>query len=115
VIERAIRTLKETVRSWRIPYGREQMRLALMSFVDRYNEFRPHTALAGRTPDEAYFREFPANRRPRIEPRCGWPRGSPCAGPHAVVAGNPGARFDVEVEYFDGRRELPIIRLRRAA
>ena len=34
-----------------------------------YNEFRPHTTLGGRAPDEVYFARFPANRKPRFEPR----------------------------------------------
>ena len=45
--------------------------------------------LGGKTSDEVYFHRFPANRRPRIEPRPAWPRGSPCALPHALVAGKP--------------------------
>lgn len=57
----------------------------------------------------------PANRRPRIEPRPHWPRGSPCALPNALVAGKPGARFNFEVGHFDGHRQLPIVKLRRAA
>jgi hypothetical protein len=80
-----------------------------------YNEHLPHTSLKGVTPNEIYFKRFPANRKPRIEPRPKWPRGSPCALPHALVAGQPGARFDVEVEHVDGHSHLPIIRLRRAA
>jgi len=44
-----------------------------------------------------------------------WPRGSPSARPHALVAGKPGARFDVDVERHDGYAHLPIIKLRRAA
>jgi hypothetical protein len=35
--------------------------------------------------------------------------------PPSLFAGKPGARFEVEIEHLDGRRELPIIRLRRAA
>jgi len=57
----------------------------------------------------------PANRRPRIEPRPQWPRGSLRALPNALVAGKPGARFDVEIEHVDGHAHLPIIRLLRAA
>jgi hypothetical protein len=34
---------------------------------------------------------------------------------HALVAGKPGARFEVEIERLDGRLQLPIIRLHRAA
>jgi hypothetical protein len=115
VIERLIRTLKETLRNWSIPFRRDAVRRMLLSLVGWYNEFRPHAARGGKTPNEAYFDRLPANRRPRIEPRPAWPRGSRCARPHALVAGKPGACFDVGVEYFDDRCELPIIRLRRAA
>ncbi len=89
------------------------MRPALVAFVNWYNEHRPHTTLTGCTPNERSFKRFPANRKLRIEPRPQWPRGSPCALPHAFVAGNPGARFDVE--NLDGYLQLPIIRVRRAA
>src|SRR5207245_2086493 len=61
--------------------------------LDWYNQHRPHSTLGGQTPDELYFERFPANRRPRLEPRSTWPRGSPCALPHALVAGKPGARL----------------------
>jgi hypothetical protein len=71
--------------------------------------------LGGKTPDEVYFRRFPANRRPRIEPRLRWPRCSRCARPQALVAGKPGDRFDIEIEYIGGHAHLPIVRLRRAA
>jgi hypothetical protein len=37
--------------------------------LDWYNQHRPHSTLGGKTPDEVYFQRFPANRRPRIEPR----------------------------------------------
>jgi transposase InsO family protein len=115
LVERAIRSLKETLRNWSVPFRRDAVRRMLLLLVGWYNEHRPHTPLGGTTPNEVYFVRYPANRRPRIEPRPAWPRGSPCAQPHALVAGKPGARFDVEVERIDGRRELPIIRLRRAA
>ncbi len=116
VIERLIGTIKrEGLAGITIPYGREEMRQLIRSLVGWYNEHRPHTSLKGATPNEIYFKRYPANRKPRIEPRAKWPRGSPCARPHALVAGKPGARFDVEVEHVDGRPQLPIIRLRRAA
>jgi hypothetical protein len=87
----------------------------LFLLLDWYNQHRPHSTLAGKTPDEIYFQRFPANRRPRLEPRPGWPRGAPCSRPHALVAGKPGARFDVVLERVGGRAHLPIVRLRRAA
>ena len=84
------------------------MRQLIRLLVDWYNEHRPLATLKGATPDEIYFKRFPANRKPRIEPRPNWPRGSPCARPHALVGGKPGARFDVEVEHVDGQKQLPI-------
>jgi hypothetical protein len=40
----------------------------LTSFLAWYNDHRPHMRLGGRTPNEVYFGQHPANRRPRIEP-----------------------------------------------
>jgi len=91
------------------------MRQELLSLADWYNEFRPHMALSGRTPDEVYFRRLPANRRPRLEPSPRWPRGSPCAKPQALVAGQPGDRFVLELRHYDGRAHLPLVNLRRVA
>ena len=34
---------------------------------------------------------------------------------YPLVAGKPGARFDLEVEHVGGHAHLPIVRLRRAA
>ncbi len=65
--------------------------------------------------NEAYFRRCPANRLPRLEPRQQWPRRSRCAKPRTLVAGQPGDRFSLEVGYYDGRRHLPVVALRRAA
>jgi hypothetical protein len=91
------------------------MRNRIEVFVEWYNQHRPHTALNGQTPEEVHFKKFPACRCPRIEPRATWPRASPCASPHALLAGKPGARFELEVEHFRGHSHLPIVRLRRAA
>jgi hypothetical protein len=91
------------------------MRADVARWIDSYNEHRPHSGLGGRTPNEVCFGRFPAHRRPRIEPRTHWPRSSPCARPQVLVAGKPGAQFDVEVERADGQVHLPINRLHRAA
>ena len=115
VLERAVRTIKEALQRIMVPTRRQGMRTELVIVLDWYNQHRPHSTLEGKTPDEVYFQRFPANRRPRLEPRSVWPRGSPCALPHALVAGKPGARFDVEVEHVAGHAHLPIVRLRRAA
>jgi hypothetical protein len=40
---------------------------------------------------------------------------SPCAKPWALVKGKPGARLEFDVEFQNGRRHLPIVRLMRAA
>jgi hypothetical protein len=115
VIERGLRTLKEALRLTVIPTRRLGIDQEMTILIDWYNEHRPHMSLHGKTPDEVYFRRFPANRRPRMEPRPKWPRASPCAGPHALVAGKPGVRFDIKVEHVGGHAHLPIVRLRRAA
>jgi transposase InsO family protein len=116
VIERLIRTFKDELsHGLRIPLRRQAMREELCVLAHWYNEHRPNGALQSRTPNEVYFRRYPANRRPRIEPRPHWPRGSPCARPPVLVAGQPGARFTLEVQFHGGRQHLPIVTLRRAA
>jgi len=116
VVERAIRTLKnECIRRILVPLCHQQFRHEMSLFVEWYNEHRPHTTLAGRTPNEVYFEQRPTHRRPRIEPRPRWPRPSPCAKPQTLVAGQPGDRFELEIELYKRRRHLPIVTLRRAA
>jgi hypothetical protein len=94
---------------------REEFRRQIVCFANWYNEFRPHTSLVGRTPNEVYFGLRPANRRPRIDPRKRWPRNSPCATPRTLLAGQPGDRFTLQVVFHDSRHQLPIVTLRRAA
>jgi putative transposase len=116
LIERLIRTLKDGLsHGMLIPLRHEAMQTELRWQVGWYNEYRPHTTLQGRTPHEEYFRLFPAHRRPRIEPRPHWPRGSPCAQEQVLVAGQPGDRFALDVRFHGRRRHLPIASLRRAA
>ncbi len=116
VIERFIRTMKDEG-TRRILVGQRELtfRRALDHFFAWYNANRPHTALEGSTPNEVYFRLRPANRRPRIEPRKRWPRRSTCAGPRTLIAGQPGDRFTLEVDFHGGVRHLPIVSLKRAA
>ena len=80
-----------------------------------YNHYRGHTTLGGKTPEEVYHGHYPANRKPRFEPRSRWSRGSPCARPWALVRGSPGAKVTLEVSFHAGRRHLPIVRLKRVA
>jgi putative transposase len=116
VVERLILTLKQGI-AWLllVPLRREALRRELLEMTAWYNTERPHMSLNGQTPDEVYHARFPANRKPRFEPRPKWPRGSPCAKPWALVKGKPGLRIQLDVEFQAGRRHLPIVRVQRAA
>jgi hypothetical protein len=116
VVERVILTIKCLLGCLAlIPYRREAFLKELLTAVEWYNSFRPHTWLGGKTPNEVNFGQFPANRKPRHESRAQWPRGSPCARPWALVRGSPGEKLTLEVSYYQGRKHLPIVRLRRVA
>ena len=116
VVERLILTLKLVLgRLPLTPLDADAFRREVALVLAWYNEHRPHTALGGRTPNEVHFTRFPANRRPRFEPRSRWPRGSPCARPWALVKGKPGTRVELHVEFLTGRKHLPIVRMVRAA
>ena len=116
IIERLMLTTKRTLQLLPIiPLRRESLRRELVAVFDWYNECRPHMTLGGKTLNEVYDNRYPANRRPRLEPRRRWPRGSPCAQPWALVAGKPGDQFNVRVDYHAGQRHLPVVTLRRVA
>lgn len=116
IVERFVRTLKdEGTRRGMVSINQHEFRLQLCAFVDWYNEYRPHSSLGGRTPHEVYHGLRPANRRPRLEPRERWPRGSPCARPQTLVAGQPGDGFRLVVQFHQGQRHLPIVSLQRVA
>jgi len=115
IVERVILTIKGLLSCLLlVPYRREAFLRELTEIVAWYNGSRPHTWLGSRTPDEVYFARFPANRRPRFEPRVRWPRGSPCARPWALVRGSPNAKLTLEVSFRGNRKHLPIVRLKRA-
>ena len=116
VVERFLGTLKrEATRRLLVPMRRERFIRELHLFVGWHNEHRPNMALDGCTPDEVYYGLRPAHRRPRIEPRERWPRRARCALPQALVAGRPGARFELVGDFVAGRRHLPVVTLKRAA
>jgi len=116
VIERFIRTLKdEGLRRILVPLTLGKMRTEANAIIAWYNTCRPHTTLGGKTPDERYRRVASACRRPRWEPRARWPSDSPCASPQAKVRSKPGIRLELVVDYFQGRRHLPVVALRAAA
>ena len=78
VVERMIRTVKqECTRALPVvSLRRRSLQRELQFFLNWYHADRPHTALKGATPDEIYYGTRPACRRPRFEPRPGWPRAS---------------------------------------
>jgi hypothetical protein len=116
VVERVILTIKCLLCCLPlVPYRREAFLKELLATVEWYNQARPHTWLGGKTPNEVYFHAFPANRRPRFEPRAKWPRGSPCAKPWALVRGSPGVKLKLEVRLHRGHKHLPIVALKRVA
>ena len=91
VVERFILTLKRLLTCLPVvPYRCENFGRELVAIVAWYNDCRPHTWLGGKTPDEAYQGAYPANRRPRFEPRSRWPRGSRIfARARAIPTGKP--------------------------
>ena len=116
VVERFIRTIKtECTRRILVPYRLAEFQRELKLFSSWYNAKRPHTSLETRTPDEVFFRRRPACRAPRFEPRARWPRRSPCAGPQALVRGRPGVTVELRLSHRAGRKNLPIVQLRRVA
>ena len=116
VVERFVRTLKdECTRRILVPFRYDEFRRELRLFVEWYNEYRPHTYLDGRTPNEAALDLPPANESPRLEPRPNWPRKSRCASPQAPVRGDPGARIVLSIAYHGSRKHLPIITLKKVA
>ena len=116
IVERFILTMKLVLAQLPlIPLRRESFRNELTMIIQWYNEHRPHDSLGGKTPNEVYETRFPANRKPRIEPRTSWPRSSPCARPQTLVAGKPGQRFEMTVDFYRKRRHLPVVTLKRAA
>jgi putative transposase len=116
IVERFIRSMKdEFTRRVLLPLRQAATLALLKSYADWFNEHRPHTALAGRTPDEVYARKHPANRHPRFEPRERWPRGSRCATPNVPIRGKPGARLELVVCHHAGSKDLPVVQLRQVA
>ncbi len=116
MVERVILTLKQLLACLLIvPLSQGRFRHEVALLVQWYNEHRPHTTLRGCTPDEVYHAKYPANRKPRYEPRARWPRGSPCAVPWALVRGSPGAQLELNVEFLGDRKHLPIVRVQHVA
>ena len=99
VFERFIRSMKDecTRRLPTVPLGRVAFGRELANYVAWHNAKRPHARFGARKPDKIYFGSFPACRRPRFGTRARGSRRSPCAAPHALVRGRPGAVVDLSV------------------
>jgi len=116
VIERFNRTLKsDLLRHVRIPYAMSAMRDEVRFAIEWYNHHRGHSSLNNRTPDEVYFDRAPANERPRYETRGKWPPGSGCARPYVPIRGECGVTLELDVAYYQGRKHLPVFKLRKVA
>ena len=107
IVERFIRSMKqECTRCLLVPLSLEAMRREIRLYSTWYNTQRPHMTLAGRTPREVY--EGRTGRPRRLEPRSKWPT-------RPRRRGADGDKFRLEVSYVQGRKHLPVVRLRRAA
>jgi len=116
VVERFIHSMKnECTRAILVPFSTAVFEREIHHYVLWFNENRPHERLGARTPDEIYFGRMPTARQPRYEPRSCWPRRSPCAKPHALIRGRPGAVVELRVGYRAGRKHLPLVTLKRVA
>ena len=116
IVERFIRSFKEEfLRRIFISLRRGSFREQINSFISWFNENRPHQGLGGRTPEEVYRGEIPANEKPRFEPRRRWPKRSLCAAPQARTKGSRGVRLELHMTFYAGHKSLPIVELRNAA
>ena len=99
VIERFFLSLKdEWLRRIFVPLRRDAMRRELASYVSWFAEHRPHQGLDGRTPNEVY------DGRPACDVASQAQQKPPAICPCELV-----------VRLHEGRRQLPIVELRRAA
>jgi len=111
IIERCIKTIKdEGLRRIVVPFRQTEMQAQVEAVVGWYNRCRPHEALSGATPNEIYRRVRPARDRPRFEIRERYPtRG------RRKLRAPKGTPLRLVVGYHEGRRHLPVVRLRAAA
>lgn len=116
VVERFIRTLKESLRALTmVSLQRRVFQMDVHRAISWHNADRPHMTMRGATPNEVYYARRPACRRPRFEPRPGWPRVARCAQPQVLVKGRPGTRLELSVEFLANQHHLPRVTICRAA
>ena len=114
VTERVILTYKDgCTRHILVPISRNGMVRETQLFFEWYNSHRPHMSLNGKTPNEVYFNRRTANAKPRIETRPLAKHSIPCAKPRMCIAGRAGAKVKVKLEFLEGRRHLPIVKVER--
>jgi len=83
-----------------------------------HNSERPHSSMAGRTPDEVYFDvKEPNILKPRFEPRPNCPAKCLGAKPHVpAIRGSPGDPIQIRVRFLDEEagqhsRRLPVVEI----
>jgi transposase InsO family protein len=109
VVERLIRTLKwEGLRRLLLPLSIQAMRGELELIQRWYNEERPHRRFDGATPAEIRDGTLPATKGPRFETRARMPTKQRLRAERGVVV-------ELDVGYVEGRRHLPVVRLKRVA
>jgi transposase InsO family protein len=107
--ERLVLTIKnDCTRRILVPFRLEAMCAEMELYARWYNGWRPHRSLGGRTPDEVYASQTPARDGPRFEPRARFPT-------RGELRGKPGDTVELTVDYLEGRKHLPIVKLQRAA
>jgi hypothetical protein len=114
IVERFFLALKTEMlrRLALVPFRLCAMQREVTAYTLWYNQYRPHTALGGRTPAEVRDGLVAACEQPGLEPRARFPlaRGQPLRMARRV-RGN----LELVVEHVDGRPHLPIVSLRQAA
>ena len=99
IIERFFLSLKdEWLRRICIPLRRDAMRREISSYICWFAEERPHQGLGGRTPKEAYEGVSARNGTTTEKQE-----------PHAIP------HSELVVRFHEGRKQLPIVELERAA
>ena len=112
--ERVIRTFKEGCsRRILVPVSRKAMEDKTRLFFEWYNEYRPHTSLKGRTPNEVFFHRRAKNTLPRIETRPSVSHSTPCASPRIMIADKAGVKVKAKFEILGGRSHLPVLHIER--
>jgi len=97
IIERFNRTFKdECTRRIFVPFNINDMRNEVAIFITWYNEFRPHQYLKARTPEEVYAQSPPIKKT-------------------VVTSNSKLPELKLHISYFEGRKHLPVIELKRAA